>query len=153
MVATTLLGSQSKDRHAGPDVVTSCRKASPGAPTRGLALIFLSGSALKENRHSLTFASYRSGKLSFAPRPGTAASRVDKLFSRAGNCAQIPRPYLIGREPMIRISTSLLALCRQSRLDEMKPTPTRALSRSPGSTSLRTSPLLMARFTNARIAS
>jgi hypothetical protein len=60
--------------------------------------------------------------------------------------------YLIGREPIIRISTSLLALCCQSGLDATLETPIRARSRSNGSRSLRMLPLLMARFTRASMA-
>jgi hypothetical protein len=57
-----------------------------------------------------------------------------------------------GREPVIRISTSLLALCCQSGLVDMLETPMRARRRSIGSKSFRMSPLLIARFTSARIA-
>ncbi len=60
---------------------------------------------------------------------------------------------MIGREPVMRISTSLLALCCQSGLDATLATPMRARRRSIGSRSLRMSPLLIARFTSARIAS
>ena len=55
----------------------------------------------------------------------------------------------IEREPVMRISTSLLALCCQSGLDATLDTPIRARSRSSGSRSLRISPLLMARSTSA----
>ena len=64
-----------------------------------------------------------------------------------------PRAYFAGREPVIRMSTSLLALCCQSGLVATLATPTRARSRSSGSRSLRMSPLRMARFTKARRAS
>jgi hypothetical protein len=67
--------------------------------------------------------------------------------SRAESCF-----YLTGREPVIRISTSLLALCCQSGLDATWETPIRARSRSNGSRSLRMSPLLIARFTKPSIA-
>jgi hypothetical protein len=60
--------------------------------------------------------------------------------------------YLRGREPMMRISTSLLALCCQSGLLATLDTPISARSRSNGSRSLRISPLLMARFTSESIA-
>jgi hypothetical protein len=60
--------------------------------------------------------------------------------------------YLIGREPVMRMSTSLLALCCQSGPDATWETPIRARSRSNGSRSLRMSPLLIARFTNESIA-
>ena len=60
--------------------------------------------------------------------------------------------YLGGREPAMRISTSLLALCCQSGVDATLETPIRARSRSNGSRSLRISPLLIARFTRASIA-
>ncbi len=56
-------------------------------------------------------------------------------------------------EPVTRISTSLLALCCQSGLVVTLATPTRARMRSIGSRSFRMSPLLIARFTSARIAS
>src|SRR5215831_15885010 len=52
--------------------------------------------------------------------------------------------YLTGREPVTRISTSLLALCFQPGLDATLETPIRARSRSNGSRSLRMPPLLMA---------
>jgi hypothetical protein len=60
--------------------------------------------------------------------------------------------YLRGREPVMRISTSLLALCCQSGLLATLDTPISARSRSNGSRSLRMSPLLMARFTSESIA-
>jgi hypothetical protein len=59
---------------------------------------------------------------------------------------------LICRDPVMRISTSLLALCCQSGLDATFATPIRARRRSIGSRSLRISPLLTARFTSAVIA-
>jgi hypothetical protein len=61
--------------------------------------------------------------------------------------------YSTGREPVMRMSTSLLALCCQSGLVATLATPMRARSRSIGSRSLRMSPLLIARFTSSRIAS
>jgi hypothetical protein len=69
-----------------------------------------------------------------------------------GKVRSEPRVYLTGREPVIRISTSLLALCCQSGLDATWETPIRARSRSNGSRSLRMSPLLIARFTKPSIA-
>jgi hypothetical protein len=63
------------------------------------------------------------------------------------------RAYLAGREPVMRMSTSLLALCCQSGLVATLATPIRARSRSIGSRSLRMSPLFIARFTSARSAS
>ena len=57
-----------------------------------------------------------------------------------------------GREPVMRISTSLCALRCQSRLAETLATPTMAQRRSIGSKSLRMSPLLVARRTSARSA-
>jgi hypothetical protein len=63
------------------------------------------------------------------------------------------RAYLAGREPVMRISTSLVALCCQSGLVATLATPISARSRSIGSRSLRMSPLFIARFTSARIAS
>src|SRR5580658_4387572 len=62
------------------------------------------------------------------------------------------RAYRIGREPVMRMSTSLLALCCQSGPDATWETPISARSRSNGSRSLRMSPLLIARFTNESIA-
>jgi hypothetical protein len=62
------------------------------------------------------------------------------------------RAYRIGREPVMRMSTSLLALCCQSGPDATWETPISARSRSNGSRSLRMSRLLMARFTSASIA-
>ena len=64
-----------------------------------------------------------------------------------------PLAYLAGREPAMRMSTSLLALCCQSGLVATLATPISARSRSIASRSLRMSPLLIARFTSARIAS
>jgi hypothetical protein len=60
--------------------------------------------------------------------------------------------YFIGPEPLIRMSTSLLALSCQSGPDATLETPIRARSRSNGSRSLRMSPLFMAVFTSASIA-
>lgn len=57
-----------------------------------------------------------------------------------------------GREPVMRMSTSLLALCCQPGPEDTLETPTSARIRSSGSRSLRMSPLLTARFTSARIA-
>ena len=63
------------------------------------------------------------------------------------------RSYFPGRDPVMRISTSRLALCCHSGLVATFDTPISARSRSIGSRSLRISPLLIARFTKARIAS
>src|SRR5580692_3215946 len=60
--------------------------------------------------------------------------------------------YFIGREPLIRMSTSLLALSCQSGPVATLETPISARSRSNGSRSLRRSPLFMAVFTSALIA-
>jgi hypothetical protein len=60
--------------------------------------------------------------------------------------------YLTGREPAMRMSTSLLALCCQSGPDATWETPISARSRSNGSRSLRMSRLLIARFTSESIA-
>ena len=65
----------------------------------------------------------------------------------------ISRAYLMGLEPVTRISTSLLALCCQSGLVATLATPTRARRRSIGSRSFRMSPFLIARFTRERSAS
>jgi len=62
------------------------------------------------------------------------------------------RVYLTGREPVMRMSTSRLALCCQSGPDATWETPISARSRSNGSRSLRMSRLLIARFTNESIA-
>jgi hypothetical protein len=64
-----------------------------------------------------------------------------------------PSSYMIGREPVMRISTRRLALCGQSGLDATLATPTSARRRSIESRSFRMSPLLIARFTRARSAS
>ena len=79
---------------------------------------------------------------------GTGQSRYSAVFRIRGI-----RAYFGGRDPVIRMSTSLLALCCQSGLDATWATPTRARSRSSGSRSLRMSPLRIARFTKARRAS
>jgi len=60
--------------------------------------------------------------------------------------------YFIGREPVIKISTSLLALCCQSGPIATLETPISARSRSNGSMSLRMSPLFMAVLTSVSIA-
>src|SRR5258706_11752435 len=60
--------------------------------------------------------------------------------------------YFVAREPVIRISTSLLALCCQSGPVATLETPMSARSRSNGSRSLHMSPLLMAVFTITSIA-
>jgi len=62
------------------------------------------------------------------------------------------RGYFIGREPLIRMSTSLLALSCHSGPVATLETPISARSRSNGSRSLRMSPLFMAVFTSASIA-
>jgi hypothetical protein len=62
------------------------------------------------------------------------------------------RFYLRGREPAMRMSTSLLALCCQSAPEPTCETPIRARSRSNASRSLRRSPLFLARFTSSSIA-
>jgi len=62
------------------------------------------------------------------------------------------RVYWIVREPVMRMSTSLLALCCQLGPDATWETPISARSRSNGSRSLRMSPLFIARFTNESIA-
>ena len=74
-------------------------------------------------------------------------------LGKAGGPGQETRAYLAGREPVMRMSTSLLALCCQSGLVATLATPIRARSRSIASRSLRMSPLLIARLTIARIAS
>src|ERR1035438_5375446 len=61
--------------------------------------------------------------------------------------------YLNGREPAMRMSTSLLALCCQSAPEPTCETPISARSKSDASRSLRRSPLLLARFTSPSIAS
>jgi hypothetical protein len=76
---------------------------------------------------------------------------VSRLSSADHSGVRSPT-YLIGREPVIRMSTSLLALCCQSGLEATLETPIRARSRSKGSRSRRMSPLLMARFTSPSIA-
>src|SRR5579872_4825283 len=76
---------------------------------------------------------------------------IDKLSGLGSRGKQAD--YLAGREPAMRMSTSLLALCCQSGLVATLATPISARSRSIGSRSLRMSPFLIARFTSARIAS
>src|SRR5580704_2915276 len=95
-----------------------------------------------------------------SPAPSDArGAKGDALDQQAVEVCTTSAPltlqviYLTGREPLMRISTSRLALCCQSGLDATFDTPIRARSRSIGSRSLRMSPLLMARFTSARIAS
>ena len=60
--------------------------------------------------------------------------------------------YRSGREPAMRMSTSLLALCSQSAPEPTCEAPIRARSRSDASRSFRRSPLLLARFTSPSIA-
>jgi|ERR1700730_6966122 hypothetical protein len=60
----------------------------------------------------------------------------DFLIARAGLLARIPMRterlvYASGREPRMRISTSLFALCLQSGPDATLETPIRARSRKP----------------------
>ena len=87
------------------------------------------------------------------------ADEIDRLGVKIGDYVTVERGgevlalrdavYLTGREPVMRISTSLRALCCQSGLVATLATPISARSRSIGSRSLRMSPLLIARFTNA----
>src|SRR5215831_5530922 len=78
------------------------------------------------------------------------AGAIQSSFSREfRNTSLNRRAYLAGREPLIRMSTSLLALCCQSGAEDMLETPIRARSRSNGSKSFRMSPLVIARFTSA----
>ena len=81
------------------------------------------------------------------------ACAIQWSFSREFRNASLNRrAYLTGREPLIRMSTSLRALCCQSGPEDMLETPIRARSRSNGSRSFRMSPLVIARFTSALIA-
>jgi hypothetical protein len=73
-------------------------------------------------------------------------------YRRGGSSVRMQGVYLIGREPVMRMSTSLLALCCQSGPDATWETPISARSRSNGSRSLRMSPLFIARATNESIA-
>jgi hypothetical protein len=57
-----------------------------------------------------------------------------------------------GRDPAMRISTSLLALCCRSEPEPICETPISARSRSDGSRSFRTAPVFFARFTMLSIA-
>jgi hypothetical protein len=88
--------------------------------------------------------------------PFLRGRQLPLLFFDAYNLRRHPksgsRVYLIGREPVMRMSTSLLALCCQSGPDATWETPINARSRSNGSRSLRISPLLIARFTNESTA-
>jgi hypothetical protein len=65
------------------------------------------------------------------------------------DCASRHADYLAGREPVMRMSTSLLALCCQSGLVATLATPISARSRSIGSRSLRMS-LFQAELTLAQ---
>ena len=65
---------------------------------------------------------------------------------------ELARRFYFGCEPVIRISTSLLALSCQSGPVATLETPISARSRSNGSRSLRMSPLFVAAFTSASIA-
>jgi hypothetical protein len=88
------------------------------------------------------------------PKSGLVRVRVNSDAGPiAAGIAPRPRAYLAGREPMMRMSTSLLALCCQSGVVATLATPISARSRSIGSRSLRMSPFLIARFTSARMAS
>jgi hypothetical protein len=60
--------------------------------------------------------------------------------------------FLLGREPLIKISTRRRALACQSGPKTTLETPTRARTKSNGSRSSRISPLAMARFTSNSIA-
>ena len=80
-------------------------------------------------------------------------SAADRLPGLGVAARPGPRAYLAGREPVMRMSTSLLALCCQSGLVATLATPISARSRSIGSRSLRMSPLFIARFTSVRSAS
>jgi hypothetical protein len=86
-------------------------------------------------------------------RSGDFLLRLSSAADRTPDCASPQADYLAGREPVMRMSTSLLALCCQSGLVATLATPISARSRSIGSRSLRMSPLFIARFTSARIAS
>ncbi len=92
-------------------------------------------------------------------RPRASRVRVDAIakatffLMAASSYLEVSHAYRIGREPITRISTSRLALCCQSGLVAVLATPMRARSRSMASRSLRMSPLLIALFTSARIAS
>jgi|SRR5580658_4988711 hypothetical protein len=85
--------------------------------------------------------------------PPRSVRRLTEFPVGASSRDREPWAYLAGREPVIRMSTSLLALCCQSGLVFTLATPISARSRSIGSRSLRMSPVLIARFTSARIAS
>src|SRR5262249_14255848 len=61
-----------------------------------------------------------------------SCSRDPSAKSQVGSWRRLDLP---GREPVMRISTSLLALCRQSGVDATLETPIRARSRSKGSRS------------------
>jgi hypothetical protein len=111
-------------------------------------------------------ADFRDWQLDEAPKPQAYMAMRRDARRRAGGSERCrirapgwetresdPTAHLIGREPITRMSTSLLALCCRSGLAATLATPIRALSRSMGSRSLRISPLFIARFTRARIAS
>jgi predicted DsbA family dithiol-disulfide isomerase len=101
----------------------------------------------------------RSAVSRFQERPKAIANKPP--LSGMGSCRSVSTPinarhcclvYATGREPRMRISTSLFALCFQSGPDATLETPIRARSRSSGSRSGRMSPLSIARSTNAFIA-
>lgn len=123
-------GSKHVARHSGP----SGTFARPSTTTIRIALVTAESSNGQKDREN--------GRVYRRERAGIA----DKWEIK------IPRLYLTGREPVMRISTSLFALCCQSGLDATLETPMSARSRSNGSRSLRISPLLIARFTSASIA-
>jgi len=56
-------------------------------------------------------------------------------LQRQADCAGLTGIYAVGREPAMRICTSLLALSGQSGTDETLETPTSARSKSSGSRS------------------
>jgi hypothetical protein len=91
---------------------------------------------------------YRSFLRQLATEAGDHLKRHARRSGQIRGC----RGYFSGRAPKIRISTSLRALCCQSGLVDTFATPIRARRRSMGSRSFRMSPLLIARFTSARIA-
>ena len=135
-------------------LVTVVKATSTLAPNSGFALFAASADraaasspAVKPNR-----ARSRRARLpDINTRGFKGITRLEDLSVVLQNLSS-SRVYLIGREPVMRMSTSLLALCCQSGPDATWETPISARSRSNGSRSLRMSPLLIARFTSASIA-
>ncbi len=131
----------------------SCLSAYPSKPP---GFGSLKNAALKERQSSGTKSGRFDGLVTVSP---IKVHGLGRPFTRRSRCLLAatlawPLSYLIlaGREPRMRMSTSLFALSPQSGADATLATPTSARSRSTGSRSGRMSPLSIARVTNALIA-